>query len=87
MAQLVYVLCALTSSLCAFLLLRQYLRARSPLLFWSAICFVTMTLANILLFVDLVLVPQMDLAIVRGSVSALASCFMLYGLITTLNRK
>ena len=73
MAQLVYVLCALTSSLCAFLLLRQYLRAKTPVLFWSAICFVTMTVANILLFIDLVLVPQMNLAIVRGSVSVVGA--------------
>ena len=45
---LVYLLCFLTSSICALLLGRSYARTRSRLLLWSAICFCLLALANVL---------------------------------------
>ena len=39
MATGVYLLCALTSALCAALLLREYRRSRARLLLWSSISF------------------------------------------------
>ena len=82
MAEAVYLLCALTSSACAFLLLRSYFRSRSRLLVWSSLAFVGLALNNALLFVDLVLIPDaIDLSIVR-SVTGLAALMVLaYGLI------
>ena len=38
MAETIFVLCALASTLCAVLLLRSYLTERVPLLFWSSVC-------------------------------------------------
>ena len=38
MAETIFVLCALASTLCAVLLLRSYLAERVPLLFWSSVC-------------------------------------------------
>ena len=53
MADLVYVLCSLTSLACAVLLLRGWRRSRAPLLLWSGICFVGFFLNNVLLLVQL----------------------------------
>jgi len=76
MPEITYVLCAATSILCAVLLLRGYLRSRSRLLMWSTLCFFGLAINNILLFVDLVILPDVDLRIVRSG-SALASLLLL----------
>lgn len=71
MPEIVYVLCALTSVLCAGLLIRSYRATRSRLLLWSTLCFVGLALNNILLFVDLVITgADVDLRLFR-SISAL----------------
>jgi hypothetical protein len=85
MAEFVYGLCALTSIACAVLLLRGYLERRTRLLFWSALCFVGLALNNILLLVDLYVVPGIDLFLVRTMVALAAICLMLYGLIWDQN--
>jgi hypothetical protein len=65
MAIAVYVLGTLTTLLCAVLLLRRYAQSRAKLLFWSGLCFAFMTASNGLLFVDLVMLPQIDLYALR----------------------
>jgi hypothetical protein len=64
-AEPTYALCAMTSFIAAILLLRQYRATRTRLLFWSFVGFTGLALNNILVFVDLVLVPTTDLALVR----------------------
>ena len=81
MAEIVYFLCAVTSALCAILLLRNYRRSRVRLLFWSSACFIGFTLTNVLLFVDYVLVPQMDLSDIRSGITFVSLMFLLFGLI------
>ena len=61
MASAVYILGALVSLLCAVLLLRGYSRSRARLLFWSGLCFAGLTLSNGLVFLDLVVLPHIDL--------------------------
>jgi hypothetical protein len=79
MAEVVYLLCAATSLLCASMLIRSWLRTRVRLLFWSSVCFAGLAVNNVLLFVDLVLVTTaIDLSIVRG-VCALVSLAVLLG--------
>ena len=81
-AQVVYILCGLTSVMCAILLLRAFSSSRSTLLFFSGICFVLLAVSNVLLFVDLVLTPpDLDLSILRNSITALAHIVLLVGLI------
>jgi hydrogenase/urease accessory protein HupE len=81
MAEAVYFLCALASIGCAVLLLRAYARRRTRLLLWCALCFVGLALNNVLLFADLVLVPDVDLSLFR-QVSAFGSVVvLLYGLV------
>jgi hypothetical protein len=82
MAELVYFLCALASFVCAALLLRKYRQTRVRLLFWSSACFICFALNNILLFVDLVLLPtSIDLSIYRNLTNLLGVVLLLYGMI------
>jgi Family of unknown function (DUF5985) len=82
MAEVVYVLCALTSAVCAALLLRAWLRTRVRLLLWSTLCFVLLTVNNVLLVVDLVVVgPDTDLAELRTGTGLAGLLLLLYGLI------
>lgn len=71
----------LTVALCAFLLLRAYLKGRKRLLLWSGLCFVGLTLSNILLVVDLALVPQVSWYTGRLMVAGGAVLLLVYGLI------
>ena len=82
MAEAVYLLCALTSGACAFLLLRSYFRSRSRLLVWSSLAFVGLATNNALLFVDLVLIPEgVDLSVARSITGLAALMVLAYGLI------
>lgn len=83
MAEIIYTLCTLTSLLCAVLLLRSYFRSRYRLLYWAGICFVGITLNNILLVADKLIFPDpaIDLFPFRVAVGFLALCFFIYGLI------
>jgi hypothetical protein len=81
MAEAVYGLCALTSAACAILLVRSYRRTHLRLLFWSAFCFVALALNSVLVFVDLVVVPQTDLVLLRTLMAALGLGGLLFALI------
>jgi hypothetical protein len=81
MGPAVYLLGAFTSLLCAFLLLRAYSRGRKRLLLWSGLCFAGLALSNSLIFVDLILFPQIDLYRWRLGAAAVAMLLLLYGLI------
>jgi hypothetical protein len=81
MAVAIYSLCTLTALLCAYLLLQAYRRGGYRLLLWSGLCFAGLTLNNILLVTDKVLLPLVDLSIWRTLVSLAAMTILLYGLI------
>lgn len=81
MASVVYALCALTSGLCAVLLLRAYLSSRARLLLWSTLSFVGLTCNNLLLFADLIVFPSIDLSFYRVLAAAVAVMVLLLGLI------
>ena len=80
-AEAVYVLCALTSTLCAVLLLLKYRRNRLPFLFWSSLCFVGLAINNVLLFIDLIVVPEVDLSIVRTVPGLLGVVLLVWGFV------
>ena len=81
MGPVVYVFGVLISGACAVLLLRGYFRGRKNLLLWSGLCFTGLALSNLLIFVDLVLVPEIDLYRYRLATAALSMLLLLYGLI------
>ncbi len=78
----VYLLCAITCFICMLLLAHGFVRTKSRLLFWSALCFVGLTINNALLFIDLVVLPtQIDLQIPRLIASGVGMALLLYGFI------
>jgi hypothetical protein len=81
MAEAIYVTCALTSVACALMLWRGYRANRTPLLFWSSLCFAGLALNNVLLFVDKVVVPSVDLTLWRSGSALLALVLLLFGLV------
>lgn len=82
MAAVVYILCLVASALCAVLLVRAAVGQRTPLLIWSAACFGLLALNNLLVVVDLLLLPtQIDLSIYRQLSSLAAVSTLLYGFI------
>ncbi len=81
MAPALYIVTCLTTLFCAILLLRAYGKVRKRLLLWSGLCFVGLTISNLLLIADLVLFPQVDLFSYRLVWSAISMALLLYGLI------
>ena len=81
MAGIVYALCALTAAICAVLLLQSYGRGKYRLLLWSGLCFAGLTLNNLLLVTDKLLMPQQDLSNWRSGVALASMCVLLYGMI------
>jgi hypothetical protein len=80
MAAALYIATFLTMLLCAVLLMRAYARVRRSLLLWSGLCFVGLTVSNILVFADIVL-PTPDLYTWRLGSAVVAMALLLYGLV------
>jgi hypothetical protein len=87
LSMVVYLLCAATSLACAVLLLRGYRRGGARFLLWSSLCFVGLALNNIILFIDQVVLPDVDglmgvdFALWRSGVAVVGLALLLYGLI------
>ena len=81
MAPVIYLLCAVAAFLCAFLLFRAWLRSRYRLLLWSGLCFAGLTLNNLLLVLDKLVLVDGDLSTWRSVVAVIAMAVLLYGLI------
>ncbi|MGA7521855.1 MAG: DUF5985 family protein [Acidobacteriaceae bacterium] len=81
LAPAVYIFGFLVTLACGVLLFRAYAAVRKRLLLWSAICFCGLALSNLLVFVDLVLLPNINLYLLRLITAAIAMLLLLYGLI------
>lgn len=81
MTGVVYLLCAGTCLLCAAMLFRGYARSRVRLLFWAGLCFLGLMLDNIILYIDVVVVPDVNLAIWRKLPGLVATMLLVFGLI------
>ena len=82
MASLVYSLCALSSILCAIVLLGSYRRTPTRLLLLSLLCFCGLAINNLLLYADFVVVgPSTDLSAYRSLTAAVSVLLLLFGLI------
>jgi hypothetical protein len=76
----VYLLCFATSSACAFLLARAYRRARARLLLWSALCFTLLAANNLVVIVDLLVLPERNFSLLRIALALAAVTILLFGL-------
>jgi hypothetical protein len=77
----VYTLCFLTSSACAALLARSYRRTGARLLMWSALCFAFLAANNLVVIVDLLVLPDVDFRVARQALSLTALGLLLFGFI------
>ena len=84
-APAVYFLCLFASALCAWLLARSYSKTGTKLLLWSSLCFVFLAINNLLVVVDLLFVPTIDLTLIRQFSSMAALVVLLYGFIWELD--
>ena len=66
---------------CTIVLSYSYANRGARLLFWCALFFVCLTLNNVLLFFNMVVVPHLDLRLYRFASAAAGLLFVLYGLI------
>jgi hypothetical protein len=80
----VYLLCFLTSAACALLLARSYRRNGARLLFWSALCFLFLAANNLLVTVDLLVLPHVDFRLARYLLALAAVAVLLFGFIWDL---
>lgn len=81
MGALIYFLCALTAFACASLLWRAWRGNRVSLLFWSALCFIGLTASNVLLVIDKLALPDVDLTPLRSTVTLCALLLLIFGLV------
>jgi len=82
---MVYLLCFLTSAACAWLLARSYWRTGARLLLWSALCFVFLAANNLVVIIDLVVLPDsIDLRLLRYIMLLGAVGVLLFGFIWDL---
>lgn len=80
---IVYLLCGVTSIVCAYLLAKSYLKNRTPLLLWSAACFALLAANNLVVIADMLLIPTVDLRMPRLLLSCAAGAVLLFGFIWT----
>jgi hypothetical protein len=63
------------------MLLRGYARVRRRLLLWSGLCFLGLTVTNVLKVLDLLIFLHTDLYTYRLGSAAIALALLIYGLI------
>jgi uncharacterized membrane protein YqjE len=81
MAPAVYLLGVAVTLSCAVLLARAYAVVRKRLLLWSAVCFTGLAISNLLVFLDLVVLPNIDLYRWRLITATAAMLILVFGLI------
>ncbi len=81
MVGIVYILCFLTSLACALLLLRAYKKNGVRLLLWSGLCFLGLAANNGLLFLDRMVVTNVDLSFIRALPALVGLVLLIYGLV------
>ena len=81
MGLVVYLLCALASTICSVMLYRGYRRTGVRLLLWSGLCFACFALNNVILVIDVRILPEHDLSVIRTLPSLLGIALLVYGLV------
>lgn len=80
---ILYLLAVLTCLACTVLLFRSYAASGTRLVLWTALCFVGLSLNNVLLFFDLVIypIPEVDLRPWRHAAALAGLLCLAYGFI------
>lgn len=77
----IYTLCALTALVCTIMLLRSYSTGGYKLLLWAGLCFAGLTVNNLLLIVDKLILPEGDLSLWRTVAALIAMVVLIIGLV------
>lgn len=78
---LIYSLCLAASGGCAGLLGRAYLRTQIRLLLWTAISFCFFALNNLVLVLDMLVLPDLDLWLWRQVTAGAGLAVLLFGFV------
>jgi hypothetical protein len=78
---LIYGLCLAASASCAALLGRAYLRSGTRLLLWTAVSFCFFALNNLVLVVDMVVLPAVDLWVWRQAAAGAGLAVLIFGFV------
>lgn len=81
MAATVYILCGITCFAAAVLLFRGYRRTGVRLLLWSSLCFAGLTLDNLILILDLMILPDVSLSALRKLPGLVGLMLLIFGLV------
>ena len=81
MQSIVYLLGLLTSATCAYLLARSYARNPTRLILFTAICFGLLAVNNLLVVLDLLILPEIGLLPFRQAAALAAISVLLFGFI------
>ena len=84
---IVYLLCFLTSAACAGLLLRNYRLTGARLLLWSGLCFLLLAGNNLLVILDLLVLPDVDFRLARLVLALAAVAILLFGFVWDLEEE
>lgn len=85
MAHVVYILCVVTSALCALLLFRAHTRTGRRFLLFCALSFAFLALNNALVLFDLIWFPEGDLVAYRQFAALGAVGVLIYGFMWKLD--
>ena len=80
----VYLLCFLTSGACTLLLGRAYRQTLARVLLWSALCFALLACNNLVVILDVLVLRELDLRLVRHFFSLSALAVLIFGFIWDL---
>jgi len=80
MAEVIYILCFLSALAAAILLLRSYVKTRHRMLLWTGLGFVFLCGNNLLLIIDLMVVPGISLVLVRHAATLAGATLLVFGL-------
>jgi hypothetical protein len=83
----VYLLCFLTSTACALLLLRSFRATGARLLLWSALCFLLLAGNNLAVVLDLLILPNFDFRLLRLVLALAAVSILLFGFVWDLEEE
>ena len=81
MGPIIFFMCALTAFACFVLLWRSWRANRVPLLLWSSLCFAGLTMSNVLLVVDKLVLLDRDLTPGRLAITLAALSLLVFGLV------
>ena len=84
---IVYFLCFATSAACAWLLVRNYRATGARLLLWSGLCFLFLAGNNLIVFIDLLVLPALDMRLARLGLALAAVTILLFGFIWDLEQE